>query len=69
VGQATKEMEVMVMAGTNMETLLNKNSKQEATEVIEFLKELDQNEKNEFFSFMQGIRFAKNLKPKKLKMA
>lgn len=49
------------MAGTNMETLLNKNDQQEAEEVMTFLGELNQNEKKEFLVFMQGIRFAKGL--------
>lgn len=49
------------MAGTNMETLLNKNNQQEAEAVMAFLGELDQDEKKEFLVFMQGIRFAKGL--------
>jgi hypothetical protein len=44
-----------------METLLDKNNQQEAEAVMEFLGELDQNEKKEFLVFMQGIRFAKGL--------
>lgn len=44
-----------------METLLDKNNQQEAEAVMEFLEELDQNEKKEFLVFMQGIRFAKGL--------
>ncbi len=52
------------MTGTNMEILLDKNNLQEATEVMEFLGELDQSEKKEFFDFVQGIRFAKRLTTK-----
>jgi len=45
----------------SMETLLDKNNQQEAEAVMEFLGELDQNEKKEFLVFMQGIRFAKGI--------
>ena len=44
-----------------METLLDKENQQEAEVVMEFLGELDQNEKKEFLVFMQGIRFAKGI--------
>ena len=47
------------------ETMLKTENKQEATEVMEFLGELNQNEKKDFLTFMQGIRFARNMAGRK----
>lgn len=48
----------------NMETMLSAENQQEAVEVIEFLNDLTSNEKEDFFVFMQGVRFAKGVKQK-----
>lgn len=49
----------MAGAKKEMKTMLATENKQEATEVIEFLGELDPEEKRDFMVFMQGIRFIK----------
>lgn len=48
------EMEIVVIA---------EKSKNEVAEVITFLNELSPEEKKDFLSFIQGVRFAKNMKP------
>lgn len=45
-----------------IETLMDKKSYPEAVQVLEFLEELEQEEKKEFLVFIQGIRFAKGIK-------
>ena len=49
----------------NTETLLRRENQQEATEVMEFLCELSQDEKKDFLVFMQGIKFAKGMAAEK----
>lgn len=44
-----------------MKRFLNHKEQQEEKELIEFLKELKEEEKKEFFIFMQGVRFSKSL--------
>lgn len=46
------------------ETMIAIENQNEATEVMEFLKELAPEEKKDFLVFMQGIRFAKGLTQK-----
>ncbi|MBC8581098.1 hypothetical protein [Zhenhengia yiwuensis] len=44
------------------EIMMNKKNYQEAVQVLEFLEELEQEEKKELLVFLQGIRFAKSNK-------
>lgn len=43
----------------SIETMLNAENKNEATEVLEFLEKLNMEEKREFLAFVQGVKFAK----------
>lgn len=43
-----------------METYVEKDKKQEVDEVLEFLSQLSDEEKKDFKSFMDGVKFAKN---------
>ena len=45
------------------ETMLAVENQNEATEIMAFLEELAPEEKKDFLVFMQGIRFAKGMKP------
>lgn len=47
------------MAAT--ETIIKKENQTEATEVMDFLEELDQSEKKEFMAFIHGVQFTKNM--------
>lgn len=49
------------MTAVQMETMLEQGNRKEAEEVMEFLDSLTQNEKRDFFIFMQGAKFAKAL--------
>lgn len=45
----------------NIETMLATENKQEAAEVMDFLEELNSDERKELIIFIQGIRFAKGM--------
>lgn len=45
----------------NIQTLLSTENQQEAEQVMEFLAELEPEEKKDFLLFVQGVRFAKGL--------
>lgn len=45
---------------SNTETLLKTENQQSAEKVLEFLNELNPEEKQKFMSFIQGVRFAKS---------
>ncbi len=47
-----------------METMLNKENQPEVEEMVKFLKELNDEEKREMHSFIQGIKFAKKMNGK-----
>lgn len=49
----------------NMEVMIAKENQKETTEVMNFLGELNQEEKDDFLTFLQGIRFARNMGKKK----
>lgn len=44
-----------------METIMPQDSKQEATEVVDFLGTLDHEEKKEMLAFLRGVQFGKRL--------
>lgn len=44
-----------------LDTILDKKSEAEATEVVDFLKGLSSEEKKEFMIFLKGARFHKSL--------
>lgn len=46
---------------TQMETLLNTESKPEAEEVIAFINTLDQDEGKEMLAFVRGVKFGRSL--------
>lgn len=50
------------MAAVQTETMLKKESKQEAEAVMELLDEMTPAQKSEMLIFMQGVRFANGLK-------
>ena len=50
------------MQKNTMETIMNTKNYPEAVQVLEFLEELEQEEKQEFLVFIQGARFARNIK-------
>ena len=47
------------------ETLLQSANKQEAKVVLDFLEELNQEERQAFMLFVQGVRFAKSFENEK----
>lgn len=51
------------------ETMIDQLNRKEATEVMEFVEILDDNEKKEFLAFLQGARFAKNMSSETIKTA
>lgn len=46
--------------GENVKIMLASEIQPEVAQVMEFMKELNTDEKKDFLSFIQGIRFAKN---------
>ena len=46
--------------GENVKIMLASELQPEVAQVMEFMKELNTDEKKDFLSFIQGIRFAKN---------
>ena len=47
--------------GENVKIMLASELQPEVAQVMEFMKELNTDEKKDFLSFIQGIRFAKNI--------
>ena len=49
------------MADRTLETLISTENQREAIEVMSFLNELMPEEKKSFLTFVQGIRFARDV--------
>lgn len=55
--------------GENVKIMLASELQPEVAQVMEFMKELNTDEKKDFLSFIQGIRFAKNADLKDAKVS
>jgi len=44
-----------------METIIGRKQLNEAEEIMDFLENLDRNEKKDFMVFIQGVKFAKGI--------
>ena len=53
--------EIMMNQENQTETMIAQENQTEAEEVMEFVESLTQNEKKEFFAFLQGAKFVKKL--------
>ena len=52
------------MAENNMEILLKQEARQETDKIIALLKSMSVTEQSKMLIFMQGVKFAENLKTK-----
>ncbi len=48
----------------NMETMIANENKEELTEVMDFMKELDSKNEEKFLAFLEAIRFVSSLNGK-----
>ena len=55
--------------GENVKIMLASELQPEVAQVMEFMKELNTDEKKDFLSFIQGIRFEKNADLKDAKVS